>query len=120
MLIRLARKAIGTVILGIDKITSPSGPARPPEQQALIDRKTSELKIYEMLACPFCVKVRREMKRLGLNIQRADVKKSPTNMEILVNEGGKFQVPCLRIEKQQNTEWLYGSNDIIKYLRDLC
>ena len=120
MLIRLARKVIGAVILSADRITSPSGPVRLPEQQALIDQKTSELRVYEMLACPFCVKVRREIKRLGLNIQRADVKKNPADMETLINEGGKFQVPCLRIKKQHDIKWLYESDDIIKYLRDLC
>ena len=119
MPIRIARKAIGAIILGIDKITSPNAPSRSPQQQALIDQKTHGLKIYEMHACPFCVKVRREIKRLGLNIASTDVKKQADDMATLVSEGGKFQVPCLRIEHEQNVEWLYESNDIIKYLRNI-
>ena len=118
MPIRLARKAIGALILGIDKLTSPSGPARSVEQQAIIDQKTSSLKIYEMLACPFCVKVRREVKRLGLNIARVDVKRQADEMATLINQGGKFQVPCLRIEQRQQITWLYESEDIIKFLRE--
>jgi len=120
MPIRLARKAIGAIILGIDKITSPSGPSRSVEQQAVIDQKTSRLKIYEMLACPFCVKVRRELKRLGVNIPKVDVKRQAEAMATLVNEGGKFQVPCLRIEHEQQVTWLYESDEIINYLRVLC
>ncbi|MDW3094065.1 MAG: glutathione S-transferase N-terminal domain-containing protein [Gammaproteobacteria bacterium] len=120
MPIRLARKAIGALIIGIDKLTSPSGPARSIEQQTIIDQKTSGLKIYEMLACPFCVKVRREVKRLGLNIARVDVKKQADEMTTLVNQGGKFQVPCLRIEQGQQLMWLYESDEIIKYLREIC
>ncbi len=120
MPIQIARKAIGALILGIDKLTSPSGPIRNAEQQAIIDQKTSGLKIYEMHACPFCVKVRREVKRLGLNIIRADVKRQADEMTTLVKEGGKFQVPCLRIEQNQQITWLYESDEIIKFLRETC
>ncbi len=73
-----------------------------------------------MLACPFCVKVRRELKQLGINIPKIDVKKHAEDMTTLVNEGGKFQVPCLRIEYKQQVAWLYESDEIIKYLRELC
>lgn len=119
MLIRIARKAIGAVILGVDKITSPSALQRSEQEQALIDQKTSRLTLFEMVACPFCVKVRREIKRLGLNIERVDVKRSDVDMNTLVTEGGKFQVPCLCIENEKNKEWLYESDDIINYLRNL-
>lgn len=120
MPIRIARKAIGAIILGIDKVTSPSAPSRSALQQALIDQKTHGLKMYEMRACPFCVKVRREIKRLGLNIVTTDVKKQADDMAILISEGGKFQVPCLRIEHQQQVTWLYESDEIIKYFREIC
>tara|TARA_R110002049_G_scaffold45948_1_gene133683 strand:+ start:60138 stop:60512 length:375 start_codon:yes stop_codon:yes gene_type:complete len=118
MPIRIARKVIGAMILGIDKLTSPKAPSRSAQQQAILDEKTNNLKIYEMRACPFCVKVRREIKRLGLNIPRTDVKKQANDMAELINEGGKFQVPCLRIDHAQNTTWLYESDEIIKYLRE--
>jgi glutaredoxin len=119
MPIRIVRKAIGAIILGIDKITSPSTPSRSVQQQTIIDQKTSGLKIYEMFACPFCIKVRREIKRLGLNIPRADVKKQTSDMKTLVDQGGKFQVPCLRIEHEHQVTWLYESDEIIKYLRQI-
>ncbi|MFK8028151.1 MAG: glutaredoxin family protein [Gammaproteobacteria bacterium] len=119
MFIRVARKAIGAMILGVDKITSPSSLQRTDEQQAHVDQKTSGITLFEMLACPFCVKVRREIKRLGLNIERVDVKRSDEDMNTLVNQGGKFQVPCLRIEHEQDVEWLYESDDIINYLRNI-
>lgn len=119
MLFTIARKLIGNFILAADKVTSPKGPARSAQEQALLDEKTNSLVLYEMLACPFCVKVRREVKRLGLNIQRRDVKRDQTDMQDLLNGGGKFQVPCLRIDKQSEITWLYESDDIIDYLRQL-
>ena len=117
---RIIRQTLGTLILSVDKITSPKSVSRTPEDQKIIDQKTSTLNLYEMLACPYCVKVRREVKRLGLNIKRIDIKKDPVDKDTLIKEGGKFQVPCLRIEqRQKNTEWLYESDDIIKFLRGL-
>jgi glutathione S-transferase len=36
----------------------------------------------------------------------------------LLQHGGKVQTPCLRIaDAQGNVQWLYESNDIIKYLQ---
>lgn len=36
----------------------------------------------------------------------------------LISGGGKKQVPCLRIETENNeARWLYESADIIRYLR---
>ena len=40
-------------------------------------------------------------------------------MKTLVDQGGKFQVPCLRIEHEQQVTWLYESDEIIKYLRQI-
>ncbi len=37
----------------------------------------------------------------------------------LISGGGKSQVPCLRIEAESGEiQWLYESNDIIRYLRN--
>jgi len=119
MLLQISRKLIGGIILGLDKITSPKPPTRSIEEQTRLDELTSSLTLYEMLACPFCVKVRREIKRLGLNIECHDVKRDQNHMQDLVNGGGKFQVPCLCISEQGNTKWLYESDDIIKHLRQL-
>lgn len=34
----------------------------------------------------------------------------------LMRGGGKTQVPCLRIDSESGTKWMYESNDIIRYL----
>ncbi len=117
MLLSVARKLIGTIILAADRVTSPKKPAHSPQQQILLDEKTGNLTLYEMRACPFCVKVRREIKRLGLNIERRDVKHSDADMDDLIQQGGKFQVPCLRVDNGSTTRWMYESDQIIDFLR---
>ena len=37
----------------------------------------------------------------------------------LIANGGKSQVPCLKITESNKDEWLYESADIIRYLKNL-
>ena len=111
----LIRFVLGRIILLIDWITSPRSPKRTAEAQQVIDSSVTDLVLYQYHACPFCVKVRREMKRLGVKIELRDPKRSETAREELINGGGKLKVPCLRIESSE-TQWLYESDAIIAYL----
>ena len=116
---RAIRWILGKVILFVDAATAPSSMQRSQDAQDRVDQQLTKLSIYEFNACPFCVKVRRELKRLNLNITRHDAKNDATHKNTLVNEGGKYQVPCLRIENDDSSiEWLYESDEIISYLQD--
>ncbi len=115
---KLVRLIVGKLILLADKITTPKSIKRSVEKQQSVDNKTSQLTIYEFLACPFCVKARREIKRLNLNIERRNVKENSTHKHTLISKGGKYQVPCLRIDSAHSTQWMYESDDIIQYLRN--
>jgi glutathione S-transferase len=49
-----------------------------------------------------------------------DAKNDVGHKATLLNEGGRHKVPCLRIEKADDSvQWLYESTDIITYLKDL-
>ena len=114
----IIRFLLGQLILLIDWITSPRSPKRTPQQQAAVDSKVAGLVLYHYRACPFCVKVRREMRRQGLSIELRDVKRSPAAREELLAGGGKLKVPCLRIsDATSQAEWMFESSDIIEYLK---
>tara|TARA_A100001015_G_scaffold263689_1_gene310802 strand:- start:118 stop:483 length:366 start_codon:yes stop_codon:yes gene_type:complete len=115
----IIRFILGRIILILNQLTLPKPVARTAEQQIQINQLTQQLSLYEMLACPYCVKVRREFFRLGLNITTVDVKKNPAEMDRLVQHGGKFQVPCLKIVTQDDTIWLYESEQIIQHVHAL-
>ena len=74
MIWNLIRWPLGQLILLIDFLTSPRTPDRTAEEQARIDAQTRGMALYEFKACPFCVKTRRAMKRLGLNIELRDAR----------------------------------------------
>ena len=110
------RWILGKIILFLDWLTSPGKPGHTAEKQAELDAQTANMAIYEYTACPFCVKTRRAIRRLGLNIERRDAKNDPQYRLELEQEGGKQQVPCLRIENPDDVTWMYESADIIDYL----
>lgn len=114
----LIRWPLGRLILLLNFIFSPSSPKRSKDEQEKIDSSTAHLSLYQLPACPFCVKVRRAMKRNGLNLELRNINKNIAYRDELISEGGKRTVPCLRIEDdQQQVTWLYESSEIVKYIQ---
>ncbi|QIR16158.1 glutathione S-transferase N-terminal domain-containing protein [Shewanella aestuarii] len=109
------RWILGRIILLLDFVFSPKKRQRPQDEQTSIDQQTKNLALYQYKACPFCVKVRREMKRQNLNIPVVDAKQDHNKQQLLTN-GGQLKVPCLKIEANGKTQWLYESKAIIEYL----
>jgi glutaredoxin len=117
MLMKVVRKVLGAVLLTLDRLTHPTPLKRDPKSQEKVDQDTRSLTLYHMEACPFCIKTRREISRLGLKIESRDILRNPSDGEELVREGGLDQVPCLKITDGGNVRWLYESSDINEYLR---
>ncbi|WP_144208967.1 glutathione S-transferase N-terminal domain-containing protein [Shewanella donghaensis] len=109
------RWILGRIILLLNFVFPPKKLQRPIAEQAKVDEQTKSLALYQYAACPFCVKVRRAIRSQGLNITTVDAKQE-TNKQQLVSEGGHLKVPCLKIEKDGQTQWMYESGDIIAYL----
>lgn len=113
------RLIIGPVILFIDKVTSPRGIERPEDEQKKIDNEASNLILYQFQTCPFCIKVKRNNKRLSLKIETRDAQHNPVYRKELLQGGGVVKVPCLRIvDENGNDNWMYESQEIMQYLHD--
>lgn len=93
-------------------------PQRSAQQQSATDARTARLTLYHFPACPYCVRVAREIERLILKIETRDILRNEEYLEELRAGGGRTRVPCLCIRDDDGTvEWLYESADIIAYLR---
>jgi glutaredoxin len=120
MIMSLIRWPIGRLILLLNFIFSPKSPSRTVEEQQKIDDKTRSLSLYQLPSCPFCVKVRRAMKREGVNIELRNINQQNDYREELIKEGGKRTVPCLRIEQADGqVKWLYESGDVVAHIQQL-
>jgi glutaredoxin len=110
------RSVLGFVLLLLDRLTAPNPPKRTPQAQAALDIRTGNLVLFQLLACPFCVKVRRQIRRQGLSIRMKDIGTDASSSRELLDGGKLDQVPCLRIENDGKVEWLYESTAINAFL----
>ena len=115
---KMIRAILGPLMLLWEMLSRPKGMTRPAAVQTQVDQDCQDIVLYQYKTCPFCIKVRQEMRRLSLNISRLDAQAEGTNREDLVRGGGRAKVPCLKITDQAGkTQWMYESGEIINYLR---
>jgi glutaredoxin len=113
---RTVRLILGPILLAFEWLTTPRGLQRSEQAQQAVDEQTRNLTLYQFQTCPFCIKTRRAIKRLSLNIELRDAQKDPQSRQELLEGGGEIKLPCLRIRENGRTEWMYESDDIIAYL----
>ena len=116
LILNALREGLGRAIAFVDVITRPKPLQRAPELQRQVEAQTRDLSLYQFYACPFCIKTRRALYRLNLPVETRDAQHDPVHRAALEDGGGKVQVPCLRIDGQGDTRWLYESKEIVAYL----
>jgi glutaredoxin len=110
---RTLRLILTPFMLISEKLSTPTSVERSPEDQERVDRACENLALYQFSACPFCIKVRKEIARLGLSIETRDAQHDDHHREALSHGGGQVKVPCLLIAEADGSEqWLYESNAI--------
>ena len=116
---RTLRIVLGPFMLLWEKLSQPKGLVRPAMAQLAVEQQCLNLTLYQFATCPFCLKVRQEMRRLSLPIERRDAQHNLSNREHLLQGGGAYKVPCLKVtEATGQTRWIYESGAIISYLRE--
>lgn len=115
---KTVRFVAGPVVLFLDWVTTPRGIDRPSGQQVLVDQQTQNLVLYQFKTCPFCIRVRRTMTRLSLDIEKRDAQFNQQHRNDLLQGGGVIKVPCLKITADDGqVTWLYESHTIITHLQ---
>lgn len=73
------------------------------------------LELFKKDTCPYCKRVMAEIDAQGReDIIYLDITKDKSNLDRLIEVGGKNQVPCLFIDGTP----MYESLDIIDWLKD--
>jgi glutaredoxin len=115
---RTLRVVLGPFMLLKERLTRPTGVQRESAAQASIDLQCQSLALYQFSTCPFCIKVRQEMRRLSLPIDKRDAQHDSANRSDLLQGSGATKVPCLKItDSQGQTQWLQDSTAIVAYLQ---
>jgi glutaredoxin len=114
---RTLRAILGPFLLLGDRLTRPKGIVRPAAAQQTVDARTRSLALYHFPTCPFCLKTRRTVRQLSLDIELRDAQHDESHRAALIAGGGKPQVPCLLIAAADGQQsWLYESDAISAYL----
>lgn len=116
---RAVRLILTPIMLLSEKLTTPSPLPRSPEEQQALDQAANKLALYQFKACPFCIKVRKELARQGMKVETRDARNNPDHRAALQAGGGKLKVPCLLIQHDDGQEeWLYESTAINSWLQE--
>ena len=120
MLVKALRNGLGQIIIFADWVTRPKKKQRSAAEQQQVDQAVQGFQLYQFHACPFCVKVRRKMRELNVSIELKDAKSDPLARAELEQQGGKIQVPCLKMLDSATGEvtWLYESKAIVEFLEN--
>ncbi len=115
---RALRVLLGPFMQLWEFATRPKGLVRAPAAQQAVDRQCQNMVLYQFTTCPFCIKVRQEMRRLSLPIERRDAQHDQKNKDDLLKGGGTVKVPCLKVtDANGQSEWIYESGAIITRLK---
>lgn len=118
MILNAIRNGLGCFIAGVESLTRPAKKQRSAEAQAEVNAAATQLALYQFHACPFCIKVRRTLHILNVPVVLKDAKQTEIERELL-EQGGKRQVPCLRItDDTGHVTWMYESKQIIQYVEN--
>lgn len=111
------RNGLGAIIAFVSWLIPVNKLKRSSEQQKLVDAQTANIELYQFFGCPFCIKLRRAIRRLNLKIivRDAQDRKGVFRAELL-RETGKIQVPCLKITDNGKAQWMLETAEIIAYL----
>jgi glutaredoxin len=116
---RTLRLVLTPFMLLSEKLSTPESVSRNAEEQARVDKACEQLALYQFSACPFCIRVRKEIARLGLNIETRNAQHDPQHRAALEAGGGQIKVPCLKIHQEDGSErWLYESAEIRAWLQE--
>lgn len=80
------------------------------------EKNEDKLALYHLPTCPFCLRVRRTIDKLGLEVELRNTREQ-THFDDLVAERGRGTVPVLHITSPNGEErWMPESVDIVEYL----
>ncbi len=117
LLLKAFRNGLGAIIAFVSWIIPVNKVKRTAEQQKEVDAQTENIELYQFFGCPFCIKTRRAIRRLNLNIIARDAQNRQGVFRAeLLKETGKTQVPCLKITENGKVEWMSETVKIIEYL----
>ena len=72
--------------------------------------------LFKTDLCGFCYRVRAFMQQNDIDVPLRDINQDEAAFRELLAETKRTTVPCLRIQRGDEVEWMFESMDIIRFL----
>ena len=77
----------------------------------------TEITLYELSSCPFCIRVRRKLEELDLEYDVIEVPRSHSSRTEVKEISGQTGVPVI-VDEEHGVDGMAESRDIIVYLEE--
>jgi glutathione S-transferase len=74
--------------------------------------------LFKTDLCGFCYRVRGFLDEFDIDVPLRDINTDREAFRELLTGGGRATVPCLRIQRGDDVQWMFESMDIIRYLAE--
>ena len=74
--------------------------------------------LFKTDLCGFCFRVRGFLDEFDIDVPLRDINTDAEAFRELLAGGGRATVPCLRIQRGDDVQWMFESMDIIRYLAE--
>lgn len=79
---------------------------------------TTQYQLFKTELCGFCHRVRHFMAANDIDVPLRDINQDADAFKELLQSTGRATVPCLRIQRGDDVEWMFESMDIMRYLAE--
>lgn len=75
--------------------------------------------LYYYDSCPFCARVLRSLDKVNAKVELRNIMSDSAHRSALQQATRRTTVPCLRIESGAESQWMFESMDIMRFLQSL-
>ncbi|KAI1696482.1 hypothetical protein Ddc_20397 [Ditylenchus destructor] len=116
MFVKALRVGLGHVIIAGDFLTRPRKKTAFRRATGTGERSGQGTDPVSVPRLPVLCEDPPHLAPLNVPVALKDAKNNEQARQTLLEQGGKIKVPCLRIEENGQTTWMYDSKMIIDYL----
>lgn len=75
--------------------------------------------LYYYDSCPFCARVLRSLQGVNVKVELRNILSDSKHRTALQKATKRTTVPCLRIDNGSDSQWMFESMDIMRFLQSL-
>ncbi len=88
------------------------------QENSASGKPAEQYQLFKTDLCGFCYRVRSFLEANNIEVPLRDVNQDQDAFRELLDATRRTTVPCLRIQRGDDVEWMFESMDIMRYLAE--